>query len=150
MASAEIDVDLVNLYDDDETSWLDYMATLAAQGHAAALDLKHLQEYLADTARRDKREVSHRLIVLIVTLLKWEHQPEKRSRAWEIAIGEQREDLQELLESTTLRNYAKQELPKAYQRSVRRAAVETDLPDQNFPDECPYTLVHLVGNGESV
>jgi hypothetical protein len=150
MASAQTVVDLASLYEIDETAWLEQMAALAADGQSAALDLKHLQVYLTDMARRDKREVLHRLIVLLVHLLKWEHQPNKRSRAWELTIREQREELQELLESATLRNYANVDLGKAYQRSVRRAAVETDLLEEAFPEECPYTLTQLLDSAEDI
>ena len=60
--------------------------------------------YLADMAKRDKREVSNRLRMLLVHLLKWEYQPRKRSRSWEGTILTQRYELQALLESRTLKN----------------------------------------------
>jgi hypothetical protein len=140
MTPAETLVTLSELYQTDETAWLERMAALAAEGQTATLDLMHLSEYLSDMAKRDKREVLHRLVVLFTHLLKWEHQPEKRSRGWELTIQEQREELQDLLESGTLRNHAEHELSKAYQKAVRRAAVETELEEKAFPAECPYTL----------
>src|SRR5688572_13034535 len=97
---------LSELYQSDETGWLEQMAALAAEANTSAMDLEHLSEYLCDMARRDKREVLSRLVVLFVHLLKWEHQPDKRSRSWELTIAEQREELQELLQSGTLRNFA--------------------------------------------
>jgi hypothetical protein len=136
---------LTELYQTDETAWLEQMAALAAAGETAALDLEHLSEYLSDMARRDKREVVHRLVVLLVHLLKWEHQPDKRARSWELTIQEQREELLELLESRTLWNHAEQELGKAYRKAVRRAAVETELAEDAFPAECPYTLEQALG-----
>jgi len=134
-----------DLYHTDETAWLEQMAALAATGEIAALDLGHLSEYLLDMAKQDKRGVLHRLVRLLVHLLKWEHQPDKRTRSWELTIQEQREELQDLLESGTLRNYADQELGKAYQKAVRRAAVETDLTEEAFPGQCPYTLEQALG-----
>jgi hypothetical protein len=136
---------LTALYETDETAWLEQMAALAAAGETAALDLGHLSEYLTDMARRDKREAVRRLVVLLAHLLKWDHQPEKRSRSWELTIQEQREELQELLESETLRGNAEQDLSKAYRKAVRRAAVETDLAEESFPAECPFTLDQAVG-----
>ena len=140
MIQGEMISSLSELYHTDETAWLEQMAALAATGETSALDLGHLSEYLSDMAKRDKREVLHRLVRLLVHLLKWEYQPEKRTRSRELTIQEQREELQELLESGTLRNYADQELGKAYQKAVRRAAVETDLTEEAFPRESPYTL----------
>jgi hypothetical protein len=136
--------ELAELYHTDETAWLEQMAALAATGQLAQLDLPHLSEYLSDMARRDKRETLHRLVVLLVHLLKWEQQSDKRSRGWELTIREQREELQDLLQSGTLRQYAEQELRRAYQKAVRRAAVETDLAEDAFPAECPYTLEQLL------
>lgn len=145
MISGVTIVSLPKLYDTDETAWLEQMASLAAAGDAVSMDLEHLSEYLSDMAKRDKREVLHRLVVLLGHLLKWEHQPDQRSRSWELTIQEQREELQELLESGTLRNHADQALGRAYRKAVRRAAVETNLPEGAFPEECPYTLDQMLG-----
>ena len=72
--------DLPALYESDETAWLDAMSELIRQGRLDQLDYAHLEEYLADMARRDRREVESRLTVLIVHLLKWKHQARKRTR----------------------------------------------------------------------
>lgn len=136
---------LPKLFESDETAWLEQMAGLAATGEASQLDLPHLSEYLLDMAKRDKREVLRRLFVLLVHLLKWEHQPSKRSRSWELTIQEQREELRDLLESGVLRAYGEQELDRAYDRALRRAVVETNLAPDAFPSECPYTLDQIIG-----
>src|SRR5437667_12763961 len=77
MATAEA-LDLSLLYERDETAWLEVMSALAASGRFAEMDYRHLSEYLADMARRDRREVFSRLVVLLSHLLKWDHQPERR------------------------------------------------------------------------
>ncbi len=136
---------LPELFDADETAWLEQMAALAGENAGASLDLPHLSEYLGDMAKRDKREVIQRLTVLLVHLLKWEHQPKKRSRSWQLTIDEQRDELQELLESGSLRAHTEQELAKAYQKAVRRAAVETKLKEETFADECPFSLEQVLG-----
>ncbi len=73
MTTAEA-LDLSVLYERDETAWLEAMSALAASGRYAEMDFRHLSEYLADMARRDRREVFSRLVVLLCHLLKWEHQ----------------------------------------------------------------------------
>ena len=145
MATTRVE-SLSALYERDETAWLEAMSELAAQRAADELDYPHLSEYLADMAKRDRREVLHRMTVLFVYLLKWDHQPNKRSRSWELTIREQREELADLLESGTLRNHARRELDKAYRRAIRRAAVETDMAERAFPGECPYTLEQALGD----
>ncbi len=139
---------LADLYETDETAWLEGMAALAAEGRAGALDLLHLSEYLLDMAKRDRRDVSQRLLTLLVHLLKWEHQSDKRSQSWRLTIEEQREELQELLESGTLRNHADKELEKVYRKAVRRTAVETGLEEKAFPASCPLTVEQILAESE--
>lgn len=135
---------LRDLYERDETAWLDAMTVLAATGRYADMDFANLSEYLGAMARRDRREVSSRLITLLVHLLKWDHQPDQRSRSWRGTIFEQRRELRKLLESSTLRNYADSILAEAYADACKQAVVETDLPHETFPVECGWELESLL------
>lgn len=125
--------DLARLYIEDETAWLDAMSALVAQGEFERCDRENLSEYLSSMANRDRREVHSRLVVLLTHLLKWEHQPEKRTRSWSGTIVAQRQELREDVESRTLYNHAVATLEKAYQSARRRAAAETGLPLATFP-----------------
>jgi hypothetical protein len=135
---------LSRLYETDETGWLEQMSKLISERRYEDLDYKHLGEFLLDMARRDRREVLHRLTTLLAHLLKWEHQSRKRSRSWQSTILAQRHELQDLLDSRTLENYALEILPKAYARAVKEAATETSLAPERFPQECTYTLDDLL------
>lgn len=128
------------LYLEDETAWLEQMARLIEERRHSELDYPNLREFLTDMARRDRREVLTRLTVLIAHRLKWEHQPEKRSTSWRATIAEQRRELEELFESGTLLNHARQVLPKAYRNAVEQAAIETGLPESAFPSESDRSL----------
>ena len=136
------------LYEQDETAWLEAMSTLAAQGRHAELDHPNLSEYLSDLAKRDRREVSSRLVALIAHLLKWEYQPLQRTGSWRVSIMEQRRELRKLLESRILHNYAKSVLTEAYTDAQKQAAVETALPRGTFPAECPWDLEKLLVDEE--
>lgn len=118
---------LGSLYEIDETAWLEVMAELAASGRPEDLDLPNLSGYLADMARRDRREVFSRLVVLLAHLLKSAHQPDRMGASWRVTIREQRRELRQLLESQTLRNHADVVLADAYAEARRQAADETDL-----------------------
>src|SRR3954452_22993818 len=85
------------LYEQDETAWLEIMAELIRQGRLDEIDSVNLAEYLADMARRDRREVESRLTVLIAHALKWTHQPDRRSGSWKATIIEQRQELEGLV-----------------------------------------------------
>ncbi len=135
---------LSQLYELDETAWLEAMADLIQQGRWGDLDYPHLREYLTDMARRDRREVESRLTTLLAHILKWQHQPEHRSRSWRGTIVEQRQELSRLAEQGVLRNHAEAVLPAAYAGAVERAAAETGLPAGSFPAGCPYTLAQVL------
>src|SRR5205823_4273985 len=119
---------LAALYTEDETAWLEAMAEAARRGDVAALDLDHLSEYLTDMALRDRRKVKSRLVVLLTHLLKWEFQPERRSRSWRTTVLNQRQRLADLAGSGVLRVHAENVLPEAYEDAVELAASETALP----------------------
>jgi hypothetical protein len=132
------------LYERDETAWVEAMAELARLGRAEDLDLPHLAEYLSDMARRDRREVESRLVVLLAHLLKWDHQPDHRSRSWRASVIEQRQELNRLASRGVLRNHAEAILAEVYPEAVERAAADTGLPLDRFPAECPYTVDQLL------
>jgi hypothetical protein len=132
------------LYDQDENAWLEIMSRLAAEGRHAEMDFPNLSEYLADMAGRDRREALSRLVALLAHLLKWEHQPDRRSGSWQATILEQRQELRELLESGTLYKHAESAVAKAYSDARKRAAAETGLPLSAFPSECKWDLNGLL------
>src|SRR3954471_5499842 len=131
---ATVDQDqLETLFDQDETAWLELTAALVARGRFEEIDRGHLSEYLADMARRDRREVYSRLVTLLTHLLKWELQPDKRSGSWKGTIREQRRELRQLLEGGTLRNHALAVLEETYAEARKQAADETELAVDAFP-----------------
>ena len=135
---------LPDLYEADETAWLEAMAELVQQGRFAEIDFAHLGEYLADMARRDRKEVESRLVVLLAHLLKWAHQTAKRTKSWRGTIVAQRQELEIELGRGVLWNHAEAVLDNAYARAVERASAETGLPAKTFPVQCPYSLEQLL------
>jgi hypothetical protein len=138
---------LSELYEADETAWLEAMADLIHQGRWDDLDYAHLKEYLGDMARRDRREVESRLAALLTHVLTWLHQPDQRSRSWRGTIVAQRQELSGLAASGVLRNHVEAILTDAYSDAIDRAAAETGLSADSFPGECPYTLEQLLSPG---
>lgn len=133
-----------SLYVQDETAWLERTAELIAQRRFDEVDAEHLGEYLNDMARRDRREVTSRLVVLLTHLLKWRAQPPRRSGSWRGTIREQRRELRQLLESGTLTNHARAVLLDAYGEARKQAADETELPLDTFAVELPWDLDELL------
>ncbi len=133
------------LYEADETAWLDAMVALLDAGRASDLDFPNLREYLHDMARSERREVVSRVVVLLAHILKWEFQPDKRSGSWRATIRHQRFELRQQAEGV-LRNHAEENLPRAYASAVEEAMDETGLSADSFPAECPYTLDQLLAD----
>ncbi len=142
---AKLTHSLSDLYQADETAWLEAMAELIHEGRASDLDYGHLAEYLEDMARRDRREVKSRLRLLIAHVLKWLYQESMRTPSWRGTINSQRRELEdELLTSGTLRNHAEAILAATYTKAVEDAVEDTGLPAETFPAECPWTLEQLL------
>ena len=128
---------LADLYDLDETAWLEQSAALVRAGRLADLDVANLAEYLTDMAERDRREVKSRLAGLLMHLLKWDYQPDKRTGSWLATILTQQRDMRDILDSGTLRRHAEEVLAAAYAGAVKAAAAETGLDRTTFPAVCP-------------
>src|SRR5262245_43309519 len=96
---------LADLYTTDETAWLEATARLVAEGRFAEVDTANLIEYLTDMAKRDRREVKSRLIIFLVHLLKYTHQPDRRSTSWVLTLLEQQRELVDMLDAGSLRNH---------------------------------------------
>jgi hypothetical protein len=137
------------LYEADETAWLETTAELIRRGQLDAVELGTLAEYLTDMARRDRREVYSRLVVLLAHLLKWDYQPNRRSGSGQGTILEQQRELRQLLESGTLRNHAAAVFAAAYADARKQAAAESGVVRGVFPEVCPWDLDNaLTDRGE--
>jgi hypothetical protein len=134
---------LSDLYLADETAWLETHAELIREGRIDELDSAHLAEYLDDTAKSHRRELKNRLVVLLLHLLKWEYQPERRVGGWKATILTQQGELADDARTGVLRNHAEEVLPEAYKRAVKVAEAETGLAADTFPADCPFTIEQL-------
>lgn len=133
-------------YNTDFFRWTQDTAELIRQRRFDELDLEHVAEEIQDMGLRDHREVRSRFIVLVMHLLKWQLQPERRgTSSWVATIGEQRTELSLVLEdSPSLRRVPKEQLPVIYRRAVQRAIKETRLPANAFPADCPYSQEQIL------
>jgi hypothetical protein len=144
--------DTAALYDRDFFEWTVRNAELLRRGCLEEADLDHLAEEIEDLGRRDKREVSSRLIVLIAHLLKWQYQPGLRyspsgTSSWLNTIREQRRELDLIFDqSGSLQRLARESLEWIYAKSVELAAEETNIPVGDFPSGCPFRLDQILEN----
>ncbi len=133
------------LYDEDFVLWTEEMARLLRARRFADVDVEHLAEEVEDMGKSYKHEVESRSTVLLVHLLKWKCQLQKRSRSWRSTIATQRVELGRVFEqSPSLRARFPERLAELYADAVELAAIETGLPEAAFPAECPFSPVQIM------
>ena len=134
------------LYEEDYVAWIERQVALLRAGRLGEVDLPHLIEELEGMARKERSELRSRLEVLLLHLLKRDHQPRRRSRSWDATIVEQRLRIQDLLEdSPSLKPSLEAAAHRAYAGAVKRTAAETGLKPCDFPAELPYGLGEVLG-----
>ena len=131
--------------ENDYAGWLQESARLLREGRLSELNLESVAEELEAMGRSQKRELISRFAVLIAHLLKWQYQPEKRSKSWERTIRVQRMDIGELLEeSPSLRHQIADRIDRAYEKGCVFAESETGIDFRRFPEGCPFSMGQLL------
>lgn len=109
------------------------------------LDVDNLVEEIDSLGRSDRRALKSRLEVLLVHLLKWTYQADRRSNGWLATITEQRLRIQDLLtDSPSIKPYLQAEQAQCYANARKLAAAETGLDLATFPSVCPYSLTVIL------
>jgi hypothetical protein len=140
-------MDTTTLYEQDFLEWTQKQADYLQKGDWKNLDVKNLIEELEALGRSEQKELGSYLQVLLIHLLKCQHQPERRTKSWNITLSNGRDKIQDCLEDTpSLQRflYNLEWLEKYYRRARRDAAKETQKPLEIFPVNCPYTLAQIL------
>lgn len=134
--------DNAELYEQDFYTWTQTTAALIRTGKWQDIDPESVAEEVESLGRRERNAIESRLEALVLHLLKWCYQPERRQRghSWEDTIREQRRRISRLLQqNTSLRHTVPLVLADSYAYVRRRASLQTRLPLATFPDVCPWT-----------
>jgi len=135
-----MDAPLEKIYEQDYYLWLMKNAELVREGRFSEADAGNIAEELECMGRSEKRELTSRLAVLLMHLLKWRFEPEKRTNSWKYSIIEQRRKIVELLnDSPSLCREFDRQFPYAYESALIKAAKETGMDTACFPQECPFS-----------
>ena len=130
-------------YETDFYAWTQYQAEVLKSKNIEQLDWSHLAEEIEDMGRSEKRQMESRLEVLIMHLLKWQFQPNLRSRSWQLTLKEQRLRLEKLLQDNqSLKSNLEEAIEKNYPLAVVSAERETGL--SSFPETCPYSISQIL------
>jgi Domain of unknown function DUF29 len=133
------------LYEQDFYQWTHEQAELMKAGALSQLDIPNLIEEIESMGRSEKRELRSRLTVLLMHLLKWDYQPDRRSGSWKSTINTQRMDIDFVLkDNPSLKHNLEIVIDETYRVARQRAVDETGLPESVFPLSCPYTVDHIM------
>ncbi|MDR5878781.1 DUF29 domain-containing protein [Caballeronia sp. LZ032] len=126
-------------YDQDLARWALEQARLLREGKQDQADIENIAEELESMGGRARRELRHRLGLLVQHLLKYEYQAERRTPNWYAEVVEQRLMIDTVIDtSPSLRANVPEYLTKGYGDACRWLSADTGLKD--FPKECPWTF----------
>lgn len=132
-------------YDDDFHAWALEQATLLRERRLDRLDLDNIAEELEGLASSQVSELRKRYTTLLLHLLKWEFQPERRTRSWVRTIVRERGEIEIHLEDNRTLKPRRDELyGRAFRLARLGAAYETNKSKRDFPAENPYALTQAM------
>ena len=128
-------------YERDFYSWSMEQARLIREGHLSALDRDNLAEEIESLGREQFNKLVSALRVAMMHMVKWDHQPARRSRSWALSIEEQRLEIADVVaDNPSLKPRLGEAIDRAYRHARIEAAKETGLDDTTFPADCPYSF----------
>ena len=125
----------------DFSSWINQTAQLLREHRWHEVDVPNLIEEVEDLGKSERRGITSQLTRLLLHLLKWQYQPQRRSDSWLDSITDARTQIELAIEdSPSLRSYPSEQLEESYHRARRQAAKQTSIETSVFPEKCPYSL----------
>lgn len=123
-------------YEIDMNGWAFAQAALLRQGRLDLLDIENIAEELEDLGNSLQSSAESALRVLIMHILKWQYQPQRRGRSWATTIAVQRLEYHKVMRGNpSLKSKLNEMLQYAHRRARLEASGETDLPLKTFPAE---------------
>lgn len=132
------------LYDQDFFAWTQRQVELLQTQQWEQVDIQNLIEEIASLGKQERQELRNRLGVLLGHLLKWQYQPEARSKSWFYTIKEQRRRIQEhLADNPSLKPYLAEAIERGYQDGLDLVGRETPLAPKQLPQSCPFSEAQI-------
>jgi hypothetical protein len=129
----------------DLYSWALRQAELLRAGRLTEIDAAAIAEEIDDVGEEEYHRLESALRVVMLDLLKWDHQPSMRSRSWTLTVREQRRRAErQLRKNPGLKSQLDEALEAAYEDARLEAASETDLPLSVFPVRRPFEYAEIM------
>lgn len=127
-------------YADDLYTWAQEQVALLRAGRVDALDLDNIAEELSDVGLSEDYRLQSAIEVVLLHMLKWDHQPERRSRSWALSIAEHRERARiQLRKNLGLKSSLDEVRGDAFRLARLGAARQMKRQLKSVPADCPYT-----------
>jgi DNA-binding protein len=134
-------------HETDAYGWAVHTAQLLRDKKMNEVDFDGIVEELEEMGISNKHALTSRLTLIISHLLKWQFQPNMRSRSWTYTIEEQRKRAKIYInDNPSLKSKLDDIMIKAYDVAISKAASETSLDKKNFPTQCPYTFEQIMND----
>jgi len=132
-------------YEGDFYSWTQEQGALLRAGRFDEMDWENVAEEIESLGRSELDKLVSFYALVMLHMLKWEHQPNFRSRSWALSIDRHRDHAAEVLESNPgLKSRLDEAFGLAYRRARRDAIAETGLAKATFPETCPFTREEML------
>lgn len=133
------------LYEADFNLWLETTAQLLRERQLEQIDYDSLIEEIESMGRSEKAALESNLRVLLMHLLKWKYQPNRRSNSWKLSIIEHSLRINKAFKySPSLGRYFNEIFEETYQDGRLLAAAETGLSKETFPEQCPFKVQDIL------
>ncbi|MBK5962363.1 hypothetical protein CCR97_29850 [Rhodoplanes elegans] len=138
-------------YDRDFYTWSQEQARLIRAGRLDAIDRDNVAEEIESLGREQFNKLESAYRVLLLHMLKWDFQPERRSRSWALSIATQRLEIDDILgDNPGLKPRVAEAIARAYRKARLEAAKETGLELMRFPEACSYGQSEISGRSFGV
>ena len=134
-------------YETDVVAWANEQASLVRAGRFDLLDLKHIAEEIEDVGKSEQRELASRMSVLLMHLIKWQFQAQKRSVSWTLTVKEQRRLCVRRIQKTPslapLLTDAEW-IDDVWIDAKALAEKETGIDQGTLPEVCPWVMADVL------
>lgn len=126
-------------YETDYYGWIEDQVALLKAGRLSEIDTRNIAEEIKDIGARQSDKLENVVRALVYNLLKWDFQPDRRSKSMVFSIDAHRDQIARLLErNPSLFTDVPEIFANAYLYATYDMMRDSDLPESAFATECPY------------
>ena len=127
-------------YNEDFAAWLAAQALMLRERRFDQLDVEHLAEEVDGVGNSEFRAFTSAIELIVLHMMKWDYQVERRGRSWRSKIHEQRRQVAKLLkQNPSYKARINEAITDAYSGVPDEVEKQTTIPAERLPEICPYS-----------